>query len=75
MGEAPEPPASSSPSLPKVTPIFPQPKCGGIALIDYDGEGKLDVFFTAASSPTTPAPTPPTTAACCAARPRRAPVS
>jgi hypothetical protein len=25
---------------------FPQPMCGGIALIDYDRDGKLDVFFT-----------------------------
>jgi enediyne biosynthesis protein E4 len=25
---------------------FPQPMCGGVALIDYDGDGKLDIFFT-----------------------------
>jgi hypothetical protein len=25
---------------------FPQPMCGGIALIDYDGDGKIDIFFT-----------------------------
>ena len=25
---------------------FPQPMCGGIALIDYDGDGKVDIFFT-----------------------------
>jgi hypothetical protein len=25
---------------------FPQPMCGGIALLDYDGDGKIDVFFT-----------------------------
>jgi hypothetical protein len=25
---------------------FPQPMCGGIALFDYDGDGKIDIFFT-----------------------------
>jgi hypothetical protein len=25
---------------------FPQPMCGGIALIDYDNDGKVDIFFT-----------------------------
>jgi enediyne biosynthesis protein E4 len=25
---------------------FPQPMCGGIALLDYDGDGKIDIFFT-----------------------------
>jgi len=25
---------------------FPQPMCGGVALIDYDGDGKVDIFFT-----------------------------
>jgi enediyne biosynthesis protein E4 len=25
---------------------FPQPMCGGIAIVDYDQDGKLDIFFT-----------------------------
>jgi hypothetical protein len=25
---------------------FPQPMCGGVGLLDFDGDGKLDVFFT-----------------------------
>jgi len=25
---------------------FPQPMCGGVALLDFDHDGKLDVFFT-----------------------------
>jgi hypothetical protein len=26
--------------------FFPQPMCGGIALIDYDGDDKVDIYFT-----------------------------
>ena len=25
---------------------FPQPMCGGIALLDYNNDGRLDIFFT-----------------------------
>ena len=25
---------------------FPQPMCGGIAILDYDGDGWMDIFFT-----------------------------
>jgi hypothetical protein len=25
---------------------FPQPMCGGVAILDYDHDGKLDIFFT-----------------------------
>ncbi len=25
---------------------FPQPMCGGIAVFDYDNDGKMDIFFT-----------------------------
>jgi enediyne biosynthesis protein E4 len=25
---------------------FPQPMCGGVAILDYDQDGKMDVFFT-----------------------------
>jgi enediyne biosynthesis protein E4 len=25
---------------------FPQPMCGGVAVFDYDNDGKLDIFFT-----------------------------
>jgi enediyne biosynthesis protein E4 len=25
---------------------FPQPMCGGVAILDYDNDGRMDVFFT-----------------------------
>jgi hypothetical protein len=25
---------------------FPQPMCGGIGILDYDGDGKMDIFFS-----------------------------
>jgi enediyne biosynthesis protein E4 len=25
---------------------FPQPMCGGVAILDYDGDGRMDIFFT-----------------------------
>ena len=25
---------------------FPQPMCGGVAILDYDNDGKMDIFFT-----------------------------
>jgi hypothetical protein len=25
---------------------FPQPMCGGVAVLDYDGDGLMDIFFT-----------------------------
>ncbi|MGQ9918805.1 MAG: hypothetical protein ACUVS7_15460, partial [Bryobacteraceae bacterium] len=25
---------------------FPQPMCGGVAVFDYDNDGRLDIFFT-----------------------------
>ncbi len=29
---------------------FPQPMCGGIAVLDYDNDGKTDIFFTNGAS-------------------------
>lgn len=26
--------------------FFPQPMCGGVAILDYDRDGRLDIFFT-----------------------------
>ena len=25
---------------------FPQPMCGGVAIFDFDNDGKMDIFFT-----------------------------
>jgi enediyne biosynthesis protein E4 len=25
---------------------FPQPMCGGVAIFDFDNDGRLDIFFT-----------------------------
>ena len=25
---------------------FPQPMCGGVAILDYDNDGSMDIFFT-----------------------------
>ncbi|NUN01801.1 MAG: CRTAC1 family protein [Bryobacteraceae bacterium] len=29
---------------------FPQPMCGGVAILDYDGDGRMDVYFTNGAS-------------------------
>jgi hypothetical protein len=29
-----------------VRKYFPQPMCGGVALFDYDNDGRMDIFFT-----------------------------
>src|SRR5258708_37286158 len=26
--------------------FFPQPMCGGVAILDFDGDGLMDIFFT-----------------------------
>ena len=28
------------------TKYFPQPMCGGVTAIDYDNNGRIDLFFT-----------------------------
>ncbi len=29
---------------------YPQPQCGGVAILDYDNDGKMDIFFTNGAS-------------------------
>ena len=33
-------------NCPNTHKYFPQPMCGGVALFDYDNDGRLDIFFT-----------------------------
>jgi len=52
-----------------VRKYFPQPMCGGVAIFDYDNDGKMDIFFTnGAKLPELKNPTSLTTIACCATK-------